>query len=588
MKLPEDRLSLRDFVRARVFEEVRTSKDSIKELTEQLKVSRETERKAESDASRAQRRIESIERETQAAQGSQASDITVLTARNEALQQELTNVRLKYEESKEAGMNGEDASYRMNQISAKYDEVCRELMLAKAAVRAMEEEKKNNQADYMERAKAVELLQVDKAYLSKEVERLDSKVSELELSLAKKKSKMTELKKARDELIEKMQRMDGQRRESTEDQVAKELAFIKERAETEREAIRSNLRELYEREGISLRDARDLAIVESERANQKLNESKLVQDQLMQTHRDMESKLSNQVVEARSQLKMRMFELDRANLAYEDSMDTVRQLKLENEAFRKKVELLKEEYYRVDGNCTKQLSHLEARCAEQQRRLDHYDKLEKELDCAIAEAPEGSSGEAVVTLGSGLPSDAARRIRQSISLARQVSVSQKELASVKGALAARTRELEQARSEAASAKQRILEVKKGPDYLIQLLEKKDADLQRAEMKAQEATEALSGVDAERNEARRGLDVARQDLKILLGQQNELGMLKKALDRQNGVRAPGKPLADVTKQLQNARQEAENFVIQEVGTENTAPNIVGSGWASKLAKRRVNV
>ena len=64
----------------------------------------------------------------------------------------------------------------------------------------------------------------------------------------------------------------------------------------------------------------------------------------MQAHRDMESKLSNQVVEARSQLKMKMFELDRSNLAYEDAMDTVRQLKLENEAFRKKVEMLKEEY----------------------------------------------------------------------------------------------------------------------------------------------------------------------------------------------------------------------------------------------------
>ena len=125
-----------------------------------------------------------------------------------------------------------------------------------------------------------------------------------------------------------------------------------------------SLKELYEKEASALQHARDMAVAEAERAGQKLTAEKVSHEQLRMAHRDMECKLSNQVVEARSQLKIKLFELDRATLAYEDAMDTSRTLKLENEAFRKKVEMLKEEYYKVDGEASKEVSMLQARCAE--------------------------------------------------------------------------------------------------------------------------------------------------------------------------------------------------------------------------------
>ena len=137
------------------------------------------------------------------------------------------------------------------------------------------------------------------------------------------------------------------------------------------------------------------------------------------------------------------------------------------------------------------------------------------------------------------------------------------------------------RLEAENARARILQVKKGPDYLIQLLETKDQELQTAHCTASEATGKLADVAAQRDEARRGLEVARQDLKALLGGQSEIGMIKTALERQQGIRQPGKPLADVTKQLANARAEANEE------NEPVAPPARGGGvsWASKLASQR---
>jgi len=584
---PEDRLSLRDFVRCRVFEELKGYKEELYETQDKFKGLKESERKADAEATRLRRQVDSLEREAQASLASATSDITVLTSRNEGLQSELTTLRLRFDEVKGMEAAGDDIKWKMETLAKKHDDACKELMITKAALRALEEEKRDTHADHIERQKQVELLQVDKMYLSKEVARLEDKVTEVSHELQEKRMKLTKAKAARDEMIEKMQRMDQERREQTEDQVARELNMIKERAEAEREQVRSNLRELYEREGLSLRDARDMAVAEAEKANQRLNETKLQQDYTMQAHRDMESKLSNQVVEARSQLKMKMFELDRSNLAYEDAMDTVRQLKLENEAFRKKVEMLKEEYYKVDGQAAKQTSSLEAKCIEMQRRLDHYDRLERELDAAIAQAPDQESAEAVAVLGSGLPTDAARRIRQSIALARQVSDSHREVQRLKDALADKESELEFVRLEAENARNRILQVKKGPDYLIQLLEQKDQELQAAHVRASHATGRLADVEAARDEARRGLQVARQDLKALLGGQSEIGMIKNALERQNGTRQPGKPLADVTKQLANARAEA-NVENEPVPAHRGGASISrggGSSWASKLASQR---
>ena len=293
--IPKERLTLRDFVRARCYEEVQASQSSNKELRDELRKAKEAQRKAEAEATRATRQMQTADREASSRDSTSQGDIAVLTARNEALHKELTNIRLLYEEGKGISAAAEQNAARLEALTRKHDEACRELMISKAAVRALEDDRRANHDDYVERQKTVELLQVDKAYLTKEVQRHEEKEAELETTLAKKRAKLAELKKGRDEMIERLHRIDEERRESTEDAVARELKAIKERAEMEREAVRNNLKELYERESLALRDARDTAVAESERGCQKLKEAKIENEQLMATHRDMESRLSNQV-----------------------------------------------------------------------------------------------------------------------------------------------------------------------------------------------------------------------------------------------------------------------------------------------------
>ena len=63
--------------------------------------------------------------------------------------------------------------------------------------------------------------------------RLEEHTAQLQHEVQEKKTKLTKAKAARDEMIERMQKLDAERREHTEDQVSRELQLIKERAEAQ-------------------------------------------------------------------------------------------------------------------------------------------------------------------------------------------------------------------------------------------------------------------------------------------------------------------------------------------------------------------
>ena len=74
---------------------------------------------------------------------------------------------------------------------------------------------------------------------------------------------------------------------------------------------------------------------------------------------------------------------------------------LQVEALTKKVELCKQEVYKAEGGATKQNATLEARCLELTRRVEHYERLERELDQAVINSGTGdaTASEVVADVG---------------------------------------------------------------------------------------------------------------------------------------------------------------------------------------------
>ena len=87
-------------------------------------------------------------------------------------------------------------------------------------------------------------------------------------------------------------------------------------------------------------------------------------------------------VRAKEDAKLRIQHL------YEDNLILVKETKLENEALRSKLDVLKSEYYKLESSARQGNADIKAELAVTRERLGNYEMIEKELDQAIMHVAE--------------------------------------------------------------------------------------------------------------------------------------------------------------------------------------------------------
>jgi len=124
---------------------------------------------------------------------------------------------------------------------------------------------------------------------------------------------------------------------------------------------------------------------------------------------------------------------------YEDNLVLVKEVKIENEALRSKMDCLKSEYYKLESTARQGNADIKAELAVCKERLANYEMIEKELDQCImhvagSEKIDGSGaydvGNALIESITNAPTTAKRRIQQSLLLANRLQQKQKECESL--------------------------------------------------------------------------------------------------------------------------------------------------------------
>ena len=82
----------------------------------------------------------------------------------------------------------------------------------------------------------------------------------------------------------------------------------------------------------------------------------------------------------------------------------VKETKLENEALRSKLDILKSEYYKLESTARQGSSDIKAELMVTKERLANYEMIEKELDQAIMHVAENDhiEGEGAYDIGNAL------------------------------------------------------------------------------------------------------------------------------------------------------------------------------------------
>ncbi|XP_078204480.1 progesterone-induced-blocking factor 1 isoform X7 [Callithrix jacchus] len=272
----------------------------------------------------------------------------------------------------------------------------------------------------------VTLLQKDKEYLNRQNMELSVRCAHEEDRLERLQAQLEETKKAREEMYEKYVTSRDHYKTEYENKLHDELEQIRLKTNQEIDQLRNASREMYERENRNLREARDNAVAEKERAVMAEKDALEKHDQLFDRYRELQLSTENKVTEFLHQSKLKSFESERVQLLQEETARNLTQCQLECEKYQKKLEVLTKEFYSLQASSEKRITELQAQNSEHQARLDIYEKLEKELDEIIMQTAEiENEDEAERVLfsygyGANVPTTAKRRLKQSVHLARRV------------------------------------------------------------------------------------------------------------------------------------------------------------------------
>nr|XP_025873479.1 progesterone-induced-blocking factor 1 isoform X2 [Vulpes vulpes] len=328
----------------------------------------------------------------------------------------------------------------------------------------------------------VTLLQKDKDYLNRQNMELSVRCAHEEDRLERLQVQLEETKKAREEMYEKYVTSRDHYKTEYENKLHDELEQIRLKTNQEIDQLRSASREMYERENRNLREARDNAMAEKDRAVMAEKDALEKHDQLLERYRELQLSTESKVMEYLHQSKLKSFESERVQLIQEETARNLTQCQLECEKYQKKLEVLTKEFYSLQASSEKRITELQSRNSEHQARLDIYERLEKELDEIIMQTAEiENEDEAERVLfsygyGANVPTTAKRRLKQSVHLARRVLQLEKQNSLVLKDLEHQKEQVTQLSQELDRANSLLNQTQQPYRYLIESVRQRDSKI----------------------------------------------------------------------------------------------------------------
>ncbi|CAN9499679.1 unnamed protein product [Ophioblennius macclurei] len=381
---------------------------------------------------------------------------------------------------------------------------------------------------------SVTLLQKDKEYLHRQNMELSVRCAHEEDRLERLQVQLEDTKKARENAYEKYVASRDHYKSEYENKLREELENIRMKTSQEIEHLQLTSREMYERENRNLREARDNAVLEKDRAVTSERDTQSRYDQLLEQYRQLQLGTESRVAEMSNRAKLHSFEAERAQLVKDETGKALAQCQVECEKQQKKLELLTQEFYQLQSSSEKRVTELQAQSAEQAARLETYEKLERELDEVTMQAAEIDNEEEAERVlfsygyGANVPTTAKRRLKQSVHLARRVLQLERQNTSL-------TRELEKHKSQAGemsdellAANQLLQQTQQPYSYMIETVRQRDAQIGVLKERVASLEDDVSSLRKERSALEQVKNGMAADLERLLTHREEIAMMKQVL------------------------------------------------------------
>ncbi|XP_075805702.1 progesterone-induced-blocking factor 1 isoform X1 [Microtus pennsylvanicus] len=485
---PEDQLSIPEYVSIRFYELVNPLRKEIYEL--QVKKNELSE-----------------ELSTNKGQLKQLTETYEEDRRNNSeLQIRCQRLALELADTKQLVQQGDYRQENYDKVKSERDaleqevlEVRRKHEILEASHIAQAKERSELSKEVTTLQQTVTLLQKDKEYLNRQNMELSVRCAHEEDRLERLQVQLEESKKAREDMYEKYVSSRDHYKTEYENKLHDELEQIRLKTNLEIEQLRNASREMYERENRNLREARDNALAEKNRAVTAEKDALEKHEQLLDSndrivgwslvcgkaqipYRELQLSAESKVSEFLHQSKLKAFESERVQLLQEETTRNLTQCQMECEKYQKKLEVLTKEFYSLQSSSEKRITELEAQNSDHQARLDIYEKLEKELDEIIMQTAEIENEDEAERIlysygyGANVPTTAKRRLKQSVHLARRVLQLEKQNSLILKDLDHQKDQVRQLSQERDRANSLLNQTQQPYRYLIESVRQRDSKI----------------------------------------------------------------------------------------------------------------
>ncbi|XP_052402149.1 progesterone-induced-blocking factor 1 isoform X3 [Carassius gibelio] len=491
-ELPEDKLTIPEYVAIRFYEVV----NPLRALVTELQV-KKSDLNEDLDSHRNQMRslMESYEEERRAR--------SELEIRCQRVTLELADTKQLIQEGDYKRENYDKIKRDRDGYETEVRELRKKLEMLDLTHTALTKERNDLNKEAATLQQSVTLMQKDKEYLNRQNMELNVRCAHQEDRLDRLQTQLEDTKKAREDAYEKYVASRDHYKTEYENKLRDELERIRMKTSHEIESLQRASKEMYERENRNLRETRDNAVIEKDRALNAERDAQAKYDQLLDQFRQLQLGSDSRVAELLNQVKLKKFELERSQMVQEETARNLSLCQIECEKHQKKLEVLTKEFYGLQTSSEKRITELQAQNSEKQARLETYERLEKELDDVTMQAAEmENEDEAERVLfsygyGANIPTTAKRRMKQSVHLARRVLQLEKQNTLLRRDLERQTAHSSQISEELEAANQLLQQAQQPHSYLIETVRQRDTQIQTLKERLTQLEEEVSALRKEK-------------------------------------------------------------------------------------------
>ncbi|XP_005306893.2 progesterone-induced-blocking factor 1 isoform X1 [Chrysemys picta bellii] len=528
--LPEDELSIPEYVSIRFYEVVHPLRKEVNEL--QMKKDSLSE-----DLSYYKSQLKCVMESYEDERRSRSE----LEVRCQRLTLELADTKQMIQQGDYRQENYDKVKRERDAFEHELSELRRKYEILEVSHKAQAKERNDLSKEVATLQQSVNLLQKDKDYLNRQNMELSVRCAHEEDRLERLQIQLEDAKKAREEMYEKYVTSRDHYKTEYENKLRDELEQIRLKTNQEIEQLRSTSKEMYERENRNLREARDNAVVEKERAVVAEKDALGKYEHLLEQYRQLQLSTESKVAELLHQSKLKSFESERVQLMQEETAKNLSQCQLECEKYQRKLEVLTKEFYSLQASSETRITELQAQNSEHQARLDTYEKLEKELDEIIMQTAEMENEDEAERIlfsygyGANVPTTAKRRLKQSVHLARRLLQLEKQNSLLVKDLEHQKEQVTQISQELHRANSLLSQVQQPYKYLIESVQQRDSQIHLQKEHITQLEKDLSILNKEKTALLRVKNQMAADLERLLNHREELAVMKQILISLHGKR-----------------------------------------------------